>query len=151
MQIHFSNFSNSNMCNKSVLCVMIKVLNSGCTHLTDTSCVPPPSPQQPPSCVRTPADARPQPKHPESQETHLAVQRHRGPPHGRDALCGLGPRQGPKPGFKPSAGLCCCCWEPPARPGPQPPQGLLYSQPDPAARQRTRILDRGGRKIWINK
>lgn len=43
MQIQFTHVSSSNMRKKSVLCVVIKVRNSSCTHLTDTSCIPPTS------------------------------------------------------------------------------------------------------------
>ncbi|KAJ4940927.1 hypothetical protein JOQ06_027217 [Pogonophryne albipinna] len=47
---------------------------------------------------------RPRPKHPESQEAHLAVQRHRGSPHCPDPLC-FQPHKDPEPGSESSAGV----------------------------------------------
>ena len=78
---------------------------------------------QPSSSDWTPADARPQQKHPESEETHLAVQRHRGAPHGPGPLRCFRPHKGPGPGSQSGAGPRCR--GPPARPGAERPQRLL--------------------------
>lgn len=78
---------------------------------------------QPSFCVRAPADARPQQKHPEPQEAHLAVQRHRGPSHGRDALRTLGNHAGPQLGFKSGSDLGFR--KPPKQPGAKRAQRLF--------------------------
>lgn len=77
---------------------------------------------QSPSCDRTPADARPRPNHPESQETLLAVQRNWGSPHSTDPLCCFQPHKGLKSGSESRADPWW--WKPPECPSQEPPERL---------------------------